>query len=296
MTNQAGFQRSFRDDPTLIGRLFDLIDTSFPGLRQASQSGPGLGPPWEEHSTPFVRFDHELAVTHVGLVEIPLVLMGRRVMVGGIHAVCTRPEYRRRGYYRQIMYEVLAYCDRWYETLILFTAQPELYEPFGFRELGEHLFLAPWTSAGAGASAGRGFRKLNLYEPNDFRLVERLLAAREPVSNTVGVVHETGLFGFNEGKRPLHYAEDVDVIVCLELDGSRLKLFDVVGVRLCSLADIIERIPQRIDNIEFYFSPDRFEVAARAVPHLVDGDSHLMVRGAFAAEGQAFMIPRCARC
>ena len=34
----------------------------------------------------------------------------------------------------------------------------------------------------------------------------------------------------------------------------------------------------------------------RAVPHLFAGDSHLMVRGSFDAEGEAFMILRSARC
>jgi hypothetical protein len=94
----------------------------------------------------------------------------------------------------------------------------------------------------------------------------------------------------------LRYAADLDVIVCCELDGSRLKLFDVVGPCLCPLADIVNRIPQRIEEVEFYFSPDRFEVQTRAVSHLFAGDSHLMVRGSFDAEGEAFMIPRSARC
>ncbi len=293
MTGASGLKRAYRDDPTLLSRVFDLLDTAFPYLRSMAQSGPGLGPPWEAQSTPFVRFDSDLAITHVGRLEIPFVLMGHRVRVGGIHAVCTHPAHRRRGYFRQAMTEALEDSDRYYKTLLLYTAQPELYEPFGFRELGEHLFRAPWSAPTQGV---RGFRELDLYEPNDLRLAERLLAAREPVSNTVGVVDEVGLFGFNEGKRPLRYAEDLQVIVCLELDGTRLKLFDVVGPRLCSLAEIIERIPQPIDEIEFYFSPDRFDTEARAVPYLVDGDSHLMVRGSFAAEGQPFMIPRSARC
>ncbi|ETX00320.1 MAG: hypothetical protein ETSY1_11645 [Candidatus Entotheonella factor] len=55
-------------------------------------------------------------------------------------------------------------------------------------------------------------------------------------------------------------------------------------------------MPQPLDGVEFYFSPDRFEVETHAVAHLVDGDSHLMVRGPFAAEGQPFMVPRSARC
>ncbi len=127
--NQGGFQRSYSSDPTLFERLFDLIDIAFPYLREMARSGPGLGPPWEAQSTPFVRFDGDIAVTHVGLWEIPFVLMGRQVRVGGIHAVCTRPEYRRRGYFRQVMQEALSYCDRRYETVLLYTAHPELNSP-----------------------------------------------------------------------------------------------------------------------------------------------------------------------
>jgi ribosomal protein S18 acetylase RimI-like enzyme len=209
MMDQGRFQRSFSDDPTLLTRLFDLLDTAFPGLSQAAQQDPNLGPPWEAVSTPFVRFDRDIAVTHVGVLEIPFVLMGRPVMAGAIHAVCTRPEYRRRGYYRQVMEEALQYCDRRYDTVLLFTAQPELYEPFGFRELGEHVCITPWTAPG-GTS---GFRELNLYDPYDFHVLDRLLGIREPISHTVGIGPEKGLFGFNEGDRPLRYAVDLDVIL-----------------------------------------------------------------------------------
>ena len=93
MTQAGGFRRSFGNDPTLMPRLFDLIDTSFPWLRQAVTSGPGLGPSWEEQSTPFIRFDADLAVTHLGLMEMPFVLMGREVTAGAIHGarrVCPR--------------------------------------------------------------------------------------------------------------------------------------------------------------------------------------------------------------
>lgn len=61
-------------------------------------------------------------------------------------------------------------------------------------------------------------------------------------------------------------------------------------------SDIVNRIPRRIDEVEFYFSPDRFEVQTCAVPHLFASDSHLMVRGSFDAGGEAFMVPRSARC
>jgi len=49
-----------------------------------------------------------------------------------------------------------------------------------------------------------------------------------------------------------------------------------------------------VDEVEFHFSPDRFDVVARAEPFRFDGD-YYMVRGPFAAEGVAFMVPPSAR-
>lgn len=109
--------------------------------------------------------------------------MKRSVLIGGIHAVCTRLEYRRRGYYRQFMAEVRQYGNRRYDTLLLYTAHPELYKPFSFREVSEHVFIAPWSSEGGST----GFRELKVYDAKNFQLTERLLQTREPVSHTLGV-------------------------------------------------------------------------------------------------------------
>src|SRR5262245_17824637 len=113
------FHRSFAADPPLKEKVFDVLEMCFPGITQAERESLGLGGPWERASTPFVYWQGDRAITHVGLLEIPLVVMGQTVRVGGIHAVGTRPAYRRRGYYRQVMTEVLQYCSRRYNTLIL---------------------------------------------------------------------------------------------------------------------------------------------------------------------------------
>lgn len=290
--NQYRFQRSFSQDPTLSDRLFNLLETTFPGISGTAESGRTLGASWEAASTPFIRFHDDLAVTHVGVLKIPMRLMGKTVTVGGIHAVCTRPDFRRRGYYREVMEEVLDYCANRYDTLILTTAQSELYEPFGFRVVGEHIFITKCDEAG---SSDR-FRLLNTSDPNDLKLLHRLLETREPVSNIVGIVNEKAVFCFNEGSSPLYYAQDLDLIVVMEIENTQLKLFDLVGTRICTLEAILERIPQRIEEVVIYFSPDRLGVDAQAFSHKLDGDSLLMVRGSFAAEGERFMLPRSARC
>ncbi len=290
--NQYRFKGSFSEDPTLSARLFNLLETAFPGISSAAESIRRLGASWEAASTPFIRFHDDIAIAHVGVLELPMHLMGQPVTVGGIHAVCTRPEFRRRGYYREVMEEVLGYCANRYDTLILTTSQPEFYEPFGFRVVGEHLFTTPCNSIGY----SDGFRLLNTSDTHDLKLLHRLLETREPVSNVVGIVKEKPVFLFYEGTSPLRYAEDLDLIVSMEVEDTRLKLFDLVGTRICPLSAILERLPQRIEAVEIYFSPDRLNADVQAFPHKFDGDSLLMVRGAFAAEGEQFMLPRSARC
>lgn len=291
------FQKSFSEEPTLSKRLFTLLETVFSefgfDISSLVESARQLGAPWETASTPFIRFDDDVAVSHVGVLEIPLRVMGKSMTVAGIHAVATHPEYRRRGYYREIMTEVLDYCDRRYETLVLTTSQPELYEPFGFRVVEEYKFVA---QCDAKESCDR-LRLLDLSDSNDVKLLRRLLETRTPVSNIVGVLpqQEKALFCVNEATRPLYYAEDLDVMICMEIEDTQLKLFDLVGTNIPTLDAILARVPQSIKEIIVYFSPDRLNTNFEAVPHLLD-EAFLMVRGKFAAEGKEFMLPRSARC
>lgn len=286
------FQKSFAQELTLSNSLFTLVEIVFPEIIAAASMSRKLGASWESASTPFIKFQDDIAVTHVGVLKMNLRLMGETVTVGGIHGVCTHPKFRRRGYYREVMTEVLDYCDRHYNTLVLTTLQPEFYQPFGFRVVEEHLFKTKCNSM----SHRSGFRLLNLLDTNDLKLLHRLLETREPVSNIVGVVNdEKAVFFVNEGSNPLYYSSDLDVIVVMEIENTTLKIFDVVGTHVCTLEAIVERILQPIEEVEIYFNPQRLEVNFQAFPHALD-QAVLMVRGDFLAEREKFMLPRSARC
>jgi GNAT superfamily N-acetyltransferase len=286
------FQQSFADDPSVSGKLFDLVEITFPGLSSLVECGRKLGTSWEAVSTPFIRFHDDQAITHVGVLEIPMYIMGQRITVGGIHGVATHPEFRRRGYYREVMNEVLQYCDQHYETLVLTTLQPEIYLPFGFRVIEEYIFKIQCSYRGS----RDGFRILNLENIADVKLLHRLLETRVPVSNIVGVVEEKAVFFVNEGSRPLYYAEDLDLIACMEIEDNRLHIFDLVTTQMYPLAKILDRIPQTIEEVVVYFSPELLNVEnAQAFPHIID-EAMLMVRGKFAAEKEKFTLPRSARC
>lgn len=283
----------FAEQPELTARLFELLDAVFPGLRERVAELRRLGAAWESVSTAFVRLEDGRPVAHVGVIELPLVLLGRPVSVGSVHAVATHPRHRRRGHYRRLMEEVLEHCDARYETLVLTTENPEYYEPVGFRVLQEHVFRLRCHSPGG---AGR-LRSLDLSDPGDVELLTRLLETREPVSRVVGVTDAKAVFCFNEMRRPLFYAGDLDALLCMEIEGSTLKLFDVVGPQLPSLDALLATMPRPIDEVVGHFSMDRLAPAAAPRPYVLDhdGPSYLMARGPFAAERRPFTLPRPAR-
>ncbi|MBN3880624.1 MULTISPECIES: GNAT family N-acetyltransferase [unclassified Nostoc] len=290
--SQYRFKQSFSDDPSLSDKLFDLMEVTFPGISSLAECARKLGASWETASTPFIRFHDHIAITHVGVLKIPMQIMGQRLTVGGVHGVATRAEYRRRGYYREVMEEVLGYCDRLYETLVLTTPQPEFYLPFGFRVVEEHIFKVKCYPT----SSTYSFRILDFANIKDYTLLHRLLETRIPVSNIVGVVNEKPVFCVNEGSRPLYYAEDLDLIACMEIEDNRLHLFDLVTTQICPLKNILSKIPQSIEEVVIYFSPELLDVKdVQAFSHTFD-ETVLMVRGKFAAEGEKFMLPRSARC
>ena len=284
---------SFSDNPNLSTQVFDLLDVVFPGVRQAARKARALGAAWESVSSPFVRFEDGRIVCHVGVIALSLVVLGQIVKVGSLHAVATHPELRRRGYYRDIMQEVFEYCHARYETLILTTQHPEYFESFGFRVIQEHVFRLPVETTGGKDS----LQEINLSDTNSIALLHRLLETRQPVSNVVGVVNEKAVFCFNEGGKPLHYIPDLDVLLCLELEGRRLTLFDVVGPRLPSLAAILDHLPYPLEEVCLCFSPDRLTDAAEPTSYIFDHGvpTYLMVRGPFGVEGRAFSLPRSAR-
>ncbi|MBW4515794.1 MAG: GNAT family N-acetyltransferase [Timaviella obliquedivisa GSE-PSE-MK23-08B] len=286
-------QRSFVADQSLSDRLFDLLDIVFPEieLQKFASIGRELGASWEAASVPFMKFAEGKAIAHVGVLELPLWIMGQSVRAGGIHAVATHPQFRRQGHYRDCMEAALEYCDTRYKTVVLTTSQPELYYPFNFRIALESMF----TVACKESSRKDSFRVLNLEHENDRALLHRLLDTRIPVSNVVGVFSEKAVFFVNEASRSLYYAEDLDALVVMEQESDRLRIFDIVADHSISLVEILKYIPHLVKEITFYFSPDRLEVEAQAIPHVLE-DAYLMVRGSFTAEGQPFMLPRSARC
>ena len=284
------YRRSYAEDPSLCDRVFDLLGTWRPELPEQRARAERLNWRWESCSTPFAILDQERVVAHVGVLEDPLWVLGRALRVGGIHAVCTLAERRRQGLYRRLMDEVLPWCDARWETLVLSTDDPFLYEPFGFRVIPECAVL---LRQAIGPALG-DLRPLDLGDAADLARLERLLETRTPLSDVVSVVRETDVFKFNQAHGGLWLSERLDLVVVLDREGERLVLRDVVAARLPTIDELLQELPGPAAELVLCFSPDKFAVDGVALP-VPENEGVFMVRGPFAAEGRPFMLPPTAR-
>jgi predicted N-acetyltransferase YhbS len=297
----TSWRRRYDRDPGLGDRVFRLLERVFPGVSAARFGAARFGASWESASIPFVREDRDQVVAHVGLLELPLVVEGQPLRVGGVHGVATDPQRRREGLFRSLLAELLDYSAERYETLVLTTAHPEYFTPFGFRPIPESVFQCR-VRRPAGPP---GFRRLDLGHPTDRAIVDRLLAGRCPVSAVLGTGPERAVWAFYEAESVLRYSEALDCVVVAERDGARLRLFDVVGERIPPVAELLEQLDEPVDDVVAYFAPDRLGGRFTVQRHDLTGgptslepgvvNPQLMARGPFPLENPA-MLPRPARC
>jgi predicted N-acetyltransferase YhbS len=281
-----------RDHAAPARGVLDLLDEAFPGFAESERFGRARGLRWEECSTPFVVEEHGCVVAHVGVLELPLVVHGREVLAGGVHAVATRPESRGRGLMSALMREALAYCDARYETLVLTAGRPATYERHGFRVVPEHRFVCD-----APPPTGRdAWRPLDFASAADVALLHELLRARAPVSTVLGVVRELPVFLFDTARRPLAWFPDLEAVVWFDSKDGTLRLHDVVARTVPPLREILARLSGPVRCVECGFVPDKMDAPFRSEPWLFDGDEYLMARGPLNEPGAEILLPRSGRC
>ena len=289
---------------TLDPGLAALLGRVWPRLPTGVARAEALGFAWTAASTPFVRLEGERVVGHVGIIELPLVVGGRRVRVGSIHAVCTDPERRGRGLGRALMQEALAAADARFDTLVLTTLIPEFYVAFGFRPVREHAFTRALPSSGRRPSAGG---RVLTEGPEDLRLLRRLLANRAPVSERFGsredgVAFTIALMLTWGDLSRVRYHAALDVLTVHEVRERTLVLYDVVGAVIPPLEELTAAIGADAERVVAFFAPDRLGEGwtaepwdqARAAAHGDGWFSGLMARGPLAVEG-GFMLPPLSR-
>lgn len=256
-------------------RVFDL----------PPQKPTPLSPRW----TPLAFFDAtQRCVASIEVAVLPLVCDGRDATATAVRLVATDPAWRGQGLFRDLMERALALCATMSDgPCLLYTAEPAIYDRFGFLPLEQHAFVGapPTLRDGAGA------RTLDVSRADDRRLVERLLETRTPVSDRCAVVAAPALFmSFVTGADDLVLAYDAagELLVAYERDDDCVTIVDVVAAAMPPLDVILRAIKRPITRLKTLFPPDRLGWDGEAVAE----DTGLMARGQRpAAMTRPFMLP-----
>lgn len=275
-----------------------LLEESYPGMTSNILRCEALGYPWD--SKPFVKEEKDEILSFVGVLEYPLLIEGKWHIAAALHAICTKASHRNRGLASQLIQEVLKWAKNQYEFVVLFTEIPKFYERLAFKHIQEYRFHLTCEKPGGTKSTKP------LTYPEDNALFHRYFQNRSPVSNHFWVKENGTIASFNTlyATYPiywsLHYSPSLNAILSYQIEDRTLHLYDIIASEIPSLDVILDHIPAPIEDIYFYFSPDRLTHAAIAEPlscdkKNVDFSGYLMVHGNWPPI-KPFMISPLSRC
>jgi len=254
-----------------------LLEESFPGIQSNITRCEALGFPWASGKL-FLKENHGEAVSHASFFECPILIEGTWYKMGALHAICTKASQRGQGLATQLIQETIEWAQTRCDMTLLFTEIPSFYERLSFQRVQEHRFHLPCVHP-------KGTRPLRpVVAPQDNELFLRCFLEREPVSNRLWIQNTGAIASFNTlfatypTYRSLYYSPAFDGLLSYLLEGKTLHLLDVVASKMPSLDIILSHLPAAIEEIYFYFSPDRFTDQATAEPYLYD-KGQLMVHG-----------------
>jgi len=261
-------------DPRERDQLRSLLEATWPGLPAGFDLAARYGWPIDAVSTPFVSRVAGRIVSHVGVLELPVILGGEERSIAGLHGVCTQPGQRRRGHCRRAMEQAMAYVSSRWSAAKLTTAEPRIYEPFGFRLVPQRRFRLR-----VAGSRGSGSRPV---DGGDLPWMKQVLASRTPQSRRFATRDPGWLIGIDgvlhgDGLGLFHRIDALDALVAWTLRGRSLHLLQVAALRLPALDELLAASPWSFDELVLCFAPDLLAPDAEPVPP--PADEQLMVWG-----------------
>ncbi|MEN1936094.1 GNAT family N-acetyltransferase [Paenibacillus sp. 102] len=270
--------------------LFQLFEEVFHIPVQMLQNFESNGF-WNTTYKPFSYSQDGQVIANVSMFSLPMCVNGEKIHAAGIQSVMTHPEYRRKGLMKQLLCKVLQEIDTKHECTVLFTEKPELYEPFGFRVVQEHLMT---LSCDNKQSCSSSLRKLNFYDEKDMQLIKEIMENSQPISMEFSTLNYQSSFYFNmydakwNGK--LYYSEKLDALVVYEVKDQVLHLFGVFAQIMPILDEICAEVAEPFTEVEFYFYPDELGIEEVTCKEF-QSETYLMIRGGEKINFKGYKFP-----
>jgi len=232
---------------------------------------------WDDLYVPYSLFDGKRIVSSVCLYTMEMVIGGKRRRLAQFSGVGTLFSHRRRGLGKWLTLRAIERGKTTHDGFFLFATEAALvfYGVCGFRPADER---AEVVSVECRPSK-RTPRRLDLDLDQDLRMLYELARARSPVSDLLGTLNPKllmfhALYGL---RGDAYHIPDLDAVVLCRVDGRRLVLFDVIGERVPSFAEIHPHLSHDPhDEVMFRFMPDKMRIRPERAEPLSENHLHLL--------------------
>ncbi len=283
---ELSFRENYWDVPELKAEFVRFLHREL-GLELSLWDRSGF---WDAHYRPFSLFFGDTLVSNVCVYSLEMSVAGRNCRVAQISAVATQPEFRRKGLARQLMQRAMDWARDQHDCFFLFADDDAhaFYKACGFR-------LTPEYKARisvAGAVARPGAKKLDMQRTDHRELAYRLASHRVPVSDVLGVRNDKLLMFWclYHLRDHIYHIPDLDALVLFKRDGGLVTVFDIVGTRLPTFADLHPYLGDPQDRaVEFLFMVDKLGLRECDQVEVDGNGTH--VCGQFPLEGTRFVFP-----
>lgn len=275
------------EDAGLCESLFELWDGVWGFLRAKEAWAAELGYPWCEVTTPFAVVEAGRVIAHAGLLEIPLVVGGAAVTIGGVHAVAVATARRGEGLGRRVLAAALAAAEaRGYPAVVLGSEKEELYAKFGFRVRALQVHVA------RGVRGGGGARALDPGRAEDAEIWVRAMRTRGALSERFAVLDRGLLNAFDAVNRdgthaPLWFDERLGVVYYARAEEGRVVIDDVFAPGPFDGEALLAGLALAGEEVVFGCDPQGLGIATRtrAVAYAAK-DDRIQMRGRIAGDDE----------
>ena len=249
---------------------------------------------WDEDYVAFSMAEGADIVANASLQRMNIVLRGEWITGWQLGAVGVVPQWRGRGLQRRIMQGLLGRIEE-KDIVFLFANDTVLdfYPLFGFTRVIESVFAAEYDVK----PASEPLRALSIDRAADLALLARVAATAAPTTREFGARNYGGVLlwywaNFYDGC--FYYCEAEDAIIVAELDGTTLRICDVLARTPFDLRSYLPRVAtDAAQRVEFGFTPDVWWPDARVIADYTQ--SPLFVRGAHRLPDAPFKFPMLAQ-
>lgn len=287
----------YNKDPNLFEKCITFINTIFPGAKEFALKGMHYGASWPETSIPFIIEKNDEMIAHAGVLPLTVILNGKMHQTAAIHAVAVHPLHRGKGYFKQLMQEVMAYIEKKFESSFLETSKPYLYKNYPYKVmLPEYDFVL--KKAIKTNPNNSDLRELNLDNENDLTLLKRLLSNRVSLSNQFSVQGKNAntLFILNAMFGKIWYSERLNAVIIYQVNDETLFIKEIVTEEQLQLQEIIEVIPDLFNKVILQFCPEKLLNETEYEAILAKPENCVMVSPTFKFDGKYFRYPEIYGC